>query len=80
MRVKVALPFAAPFLSAGDTVIPTPVVGLMEFTVRVKVEGGGGVLDPPPPPQAVNTVARLTATQSAAIWCKFFILFSPRRR
>jgi hypothetical protein len=35
VRVKVADPFAAPLLSAGETVMVTPVVGLAELTVRV---------------------------------------------
>ena len=40
--------------------------------------GGGVVVDPlPPPPHAVNVAARLTATQSAAFCCKFFIHVLP---
>jgi hypothetical protein len=35
VRVKIALPFVAPLLSAGKTLIPTPVAGFTEFTVRV---------------------------------------------
>ena len=77
VRVKVALPFVAPLLSAGETVMLTPVAGLTEFTVRVKVVGGGGVVDPPPPPHAVNADTRLTATQSARLRRKFFIRSSP---
>jgi hypothetical protein len=32
---------------------------------------------PPPPPHAVNVVARLTAIQSAALCCEFFIEILP---
>jgi len=35
VRVKVALPLAEPFTSAGATVMATPVVGLVVFTVNV---------------------------------------------
>jgi len=34
VRVKLAFPFAAPLLSAGATVMETPEVGLVVFTVR----------------------------------------------
>jgi hypothetical protein len=33
--MKLALPLAAPLLSAGETVTGTPVVGLTVFTVSV---------------------------------------------
>jgi hypothetical protein len=31
----------------------------------------------PPPPHAVNAIARVTATQNAALCCEFFIEIPP---
>jgi len=35
VRVKLVVPLPAPLLSAGETVIATPLDGLAEFTVSV---------------------------------------------
>jgi hypothetical protein len=59
VRVKLVVPLVAELLSAGVTVMATPLDGLVESTVSTYVVGGGGVVDPPPPlPQAVS--ARLS--------------------
>jgi hypothetical protein len=34
VRVKLVVPFAAPLLSAGETVMATPLAGLVESIVR----------------------------------------------
>jgi hypothetical protein len=60
-------PLPAELLSAGATVIATPLAGSAEFTVNTKVVGGG-VPPPelPPPPHAdiskLNSPAATTAT------------------
>ena len=53
MRVKLVVPLPALLLSAGETEIATPLVGLVELTVSAYVVGGGVVvvvLDEPPQP------------------------------
>ena len=53
MRAKLVVPLPAPLLSAGETVMATPLAGLLEPTASVYVVGGGGVvvpLDEPPQP------------------------------
>jgi hypothetical protein len=40
VRVKLVLPFVALLLSAGETVMATPLAGLVEFTVSVKEATG----------------------------------------
>jgi hypothetical protein len=56
IRVKLAVPFPEPLLSAGVTAIATPVAGSAVFTVSTYDVGGGGVIVvvPPLPPQAVK--------------------------
>ena len=79
MRVNDALPLAEPFTSAGDTVMATPLVGLVVLTVSVYVLVGGGLLfePPPPPPHALKNAARVTAAQKFK-WCrKAFISVLP---
>lgn len=77
VRLKLALPFPAPLLSAGATVIETPVVGLVVFTVSTYVATAGGLLfDPPPlpPPHPFNAAIDPASTQVPAHRSKFFII------
>lgn len=66
MRVKLVVPFALLVLSAGVTVIATPLAGLVEFTVRTYVAGGGGAVLAPPPPHAATNKLRPLAIKTAA--------------
>ena len=60
MRVKLEVPLVAELLSAGVTVMATPLAGVAELTVRTYVVGGGGVVDPPPPPLPQAPIAMLS--------------------
>jgi hypothetical protein len=62
----------APFVSAGETVIATPLAGLVEFTVSTCVVGGGGVVVLMPPPQPVKNM--LNPIPAAATHRKSLIL------
>ena len=52
MRVKLVVPLDAVLLSAGETVMLTPLAGEVEFTVKVYVVTDGVLLELPPPPHA----------------------------
>jgi hypothetical protein len=67
VRVKLVDPFALLLLSAGVTVMATPLAGLAEFTVRTYVVAGGVVeVPPPPPPHAVSNKLNPLAINAAA--------------
>ena len=66
VRVKLVLPFATLLISAGETVIATPLAGVAEFTVSTYVVVGGVVVLLPPPPQAVINRLSPIPIQSAA--------------
>jgi hypothetical protein len=73
VRVKPVVPFPAPVTSLGETVIATPLEGLVEFTVSTSVTGGGGVPPPPPPQQADSNTLRPIPIQTAAFHPKAFM-------
>lgn len=79
MRVKLEVPLVAELLSAGVTVMATPLAGVAELTVRTYVVGGGGVVDPPPPalPQAVSTRLKPVAIHTAALQPNCFMTHLP---
>jgi len=52
------VPVDRALLSAGETLIATPVAGFVEFTVRVNALSVGDVELEPPPPQPVSKIAR----------------------
>jgi hypothetical protein len=76
VREKLVAPLAAPLVSAGETVIATPLAGLVEFTVSTYVVTGGIVVLMLPP-QAVKN--RLSPSPAAANHRKFFIPMLPVR-
>jgi hypothetical protein len=68
--VKLVVPLPALLLSAGVTVMATPLLGLTVVTVNTLVDGGGTVVVELPPPQAainkVNPLEIISATQFLA--------------
>ena len=81
MRVKLAFPLAAELLSAGVTVMATPLAGVASnLTVEnVGGWGSGGVVDPPPPPlpQAVSARLKPIAIHTAALLPNCFMAHLP---
>jgi len=79
VRVKLEVPLVAELLSAGVTVMATPLAGVAELTVRTYVVGGGGVVDPPPPPlpQAVSARLKPVAIHTAALQPNCFMTHLP---
>jgi hypothetical protein len=75
VRVKADDPLVAPLLSAGVTVMATPLLGVAESTVSTKLDGGGGVLVPPP--QAVSARLSPVAIKVAAFQPWLFIQYLP---
>jgi len=75
VRVKLVAPFPLPVASLGDTVIATPLEGLVESTVSTQVTGAG--VPPPPPPQADSSTLSPAPIQIAVFRTKVLISGSP---
>jgi hypothetical protein len=76
VRVKLVEPLAALLLSAGETVMATPLAGSTESTVRTEVIGGGFVdplLDEPPQPVRPPRPRQRTRTHAAGTRTRFTI-------
>ena len=70
VREKLVDPLAALLLSAGETVMATPLAGLAEFTVRTYVTGGGGfeVVPLPPLPHPFSNRPAILAIKGANVF------------
>ena len=73
VRVKLVLPLPRPELSAGETLIATPLAGVVEFTVSVFRTGG--VPKPLPPPLQANMPRVGAKTTNNEI--DFKVIFHP---